>query len=81
RDQDAHLSRQLLVALTEIDENKAVLPLISALHSAIPEVRAAAAELLGPTSDPVAQAALADVLQDEADDRVRQAIEEARPFE
>ena len=64
------------VALGEINNTKAVEPLIKALRDPYPEVREAAALALGQLGDPRAADALNEALQD-ADQRVQKAAERA----
>jgi hypothetical protein len=74
---DAHLCRQLIVALADVGGAKAVDLILPAFQSSIPEVRAVAARFLGYVGDRQTITALQDVLRTESNEAVRAAVRDA----
>jgi HEAT repeat protein len=74
---DAHLARQLIVALADIGGREATDDIAVALQSSIPEARGVAAHFLDYVGGERARQLLAEHLLQETDADVRAAIEEA----
>lgn len=76
-DVDAHLCRQIIVALADIGETSAVEFIVPALQSRLPEVRAIAAHFLGYLGNLKSKPYLNEALKHERDASALKAIESA----
>jgi hypothetical protein len=74
---DAHLCRQLIVALADVGGVQAVDLIAPAFQSPMPEVRAAAARFLGYVGDRQTSILLQEVLREESNEAVQAAVKEA----
>lgn len=75
-DEDAHLSRQILLALSQIGRST-VDEIAPALHSSIPEVRQAAVHFLNYLGDLKAKPHLVRLMEHETNREVRDELEQA----
>jgi HEAT repeat protein len=76
-DLDAHLCRQLVIALADLGGEAAVEPLFHALKSGFPQVRIVAAEHLGDVGTGQTVEQLKEYMQSDKDDAVRKSLMEA----
>ncbi len=74
---DAHLCRQLIVALADIGGIEAVASILPAFQSSIPEVRVVAADFLGYIGDDQTREILSDLIQKESNPDVQAALRAA----
>jgi len=74
---DAHLCRQLIVALTDICGDECATIIAIGLESSIPTVRSTTAEFLGQIDDEAIVIKLSECLLSETDQEVRKIIQEA----
>jgi HEAT repeat protein len=76
-DLDAHLCRQLIIALADLGGEAAIEPLLHALKSSFPQVRIVATEHLGDVGTEQTVGQLKEYMQHENDDAVRKSLLEA----
>jgi HEAT repeat protein len=76
-DVDAHLCRQLIVAVADISGSEATDTILYALQSRIPKVRATAVEFLAYTGNEHIRSSLIELLEYETDEDVRNTIKNA----
>lgn len=74
---DAHLCRQLIIALADLSEADAVEPILRACQSSFSEIRLVAVDHLGEIGDEQTRARLIDLLQQEREAEVRAALAKA----